>query len=82
MLYIFLAVKSFRKELWFETKTRRAFVNITPEVAIREYGTLTLRSELVSRAVFENRAVRGFLGAVPDGVRVVASLTELLPARR
>src|SRR5262249_29501702 len=40
MLYIFLAVKSFRKELWFETKTRRAFVNITPEVAaaVRESG--------------------------------------------
>ncbi len=33
-------MKSFRKELWFETKTRRAFINITPEVeaAIRESG--------------------------------------------
>jgi secondary thiamine-phosphate synthase enzyme len=26
-------MKSFRKELWFETKTRREFVHITPEVA-------------------------------------------------
>jgi secondary thiamine-phosphate synthase enzyme len=25
-------VKSHRKELWFETKTRRAYVNITPDV--------------------------------------------------
>lgn len=25
-------MKSFRKELWFQTKTRRAFINITPEV--------------------------------------------------
>jgi secondary thiamine-phosphate synthase enzyme len=25
-------MKSFRKELWFETPTRRAFVNITPQV--------------------------------------------------
>jgi len=25
-------VKSYRKELWFETPTRRAFVNITPQV--------------------------------------------------
>jgi hypothetical protein len=25
-------MKSFRKELWFEIRTRRAFVNITPEV--------------------------------------------------
>ncbi len=26
-------MKHYRKELWFETSTRRAFVNITPEVA-------------------------------------------------
>jgi len=25
-------MKSFRRELWFETPTRRAFINITPEV--------------------------------------------------
>lgn len=25
-------MKSFRKELWFQTKTRREFINITPEV--------------------------------------------------
>ena len=25
-------MKSYRKELWFNTKTRRAFVNITPDV--------------------------------------------------
>lgn len=33
-------MKSFRKELWFQTATRRAFVNITPEVnrCIRESG--------------------------------------------
>ncbi len=33
-------MKSFRKELWFETKTRRAFINITAEVAaaVRESG--------------------------------------------
>jgi Mrp family chromosome partitioning ATPase len=40
-------------------------VNMTPESALHEYGLLTLRSELVTRALFENRAVRGFLGAVP-----------------
>ncbi len=40
-------------------------VNITPESALHEYGLLTLRSELVTRALFENRAVRGFLGAIP-----------------
>ncbi|HXU60492.1 MAG TPA: ArsA-related P-loop ATPase [Polyangia bacterium] len=40
-------------------------VNITPEGAIHEYGLLTLRSELVTRALFENRAARAFLNAVP-----------------
>jgi len=33
-------MKTWRKELWFETPTRRAFVNITPQVeeAVRESG--------------------------------------------
>ena len=26
------AMKSYRKELWFEESTRRAFINITPDV--------------------------------------------------
>jgi thiamine phosphate synthase YjbQ (UPF0047 family) len=25
-------MKSYRKELWFNTKTRREFINITPQV--------------------------------------------------
>ena len=25
-------MKSYKKELWFETNTRRAFINITPEI--------------------------------------------------
>jgi hypothetical protein len=40
-------------------------VNMTPESALREYGVLTLRSELVARALLENRAARSFLSAVP-----------------
>ena len=33
-------MKSHRKELWFNTPTRRAFINITPQVedAVRESG--------------------------------------------
>ena len=33
-------VKSYRKELWFQTPTRRAFINITPQVeeCLRESG--------------------------------------------
>ena len=36
-------------------------VNITPASSIHEYGLKVLRSELVTRAVFDNRAVRGVL---------------------
>lgn len=34
------AMKSYRKELWFEVPTRRAFINITPQVeaCLRESG--------------------------------------------
>ncbi len=33
-------MKSYRKELWYETKTRREFINITPHVeeALKESG--------------------------------------------
>ena len=33
-------MKSYRKELWFETPGRRAFLNITPQVeaALKESG--------------------------------------------
>ena len=40
-------------------------VNITPASSLHEYGVKVLRSELITRAVFENRAVRGLLGAIP-----------------
>ena len=40
-------------------------VNITPASSLIEYGVKVLRSEMISRAVFENRAVRGLLGAIP-----------------
>jgi Anion-transporting ATPase len=40
-------------------------VNMTPQSALHEYGLMMLRSELVYRTLFENRAVRGFLGAIP-----------------
>lgn len=35
-------MRSFRKELWFNTETRRAFINITPEVqaCLKESGIL------------------------------------------
>jgi hypothetical protein len=62
-------------------------VNMTPQGALHEYGLMVLRSELVYRALFENRAVRGFLAAIP-GLDAYAMLgkawyhtTELVAGR-
>jgi anion-transporting ArsA/GET3 family ATPase len=40
-------------------------VNMVPQMALREYGTMVLRSELIARQVLENRVSRAFLKAVP-----------------
>jgi len=48
-----------------EIDERISAVNMTPQGSLREYGLMTLRYEAVYRAVFENKAVRGFLAAVP-----------------
>ncbi len=56
---------SFRKELWFETKSRRAFINITPQVeaALNESGIkegLCLVNTMhISASVFINDDERG-----------------------
>ncbi len=53
-------MKSFRKELWFQTPTRRAFVNITPQVdeALRESGIreglILVNAMHISASVFIN----------------------------
>lgn len=40
-------------------------VNMTPEESLHQYALLVLKYETVYRAVFANRAVRGFLSAIP-----------------
>lgn len=40
-------------------------VNLTPRASLHEYGALALRSGALATALFDNRAVRGFLHAVP-----------------
>ncbi|MGA3119188.1 MAG: ArsA family ATPase [Polyangiaceae bacterium] len=40
-------------------------VNITPERALQEYGTLVLRSRALSKTIFDNRYAHAFLRAVP-----------------
>jgi len=53
-------MKSYRKELWFETKTRRAFINITPQIqgclaesGIKE-GLLLCNAMHITASVFIN----------------------------
>lgn len=53
-------MKSYRKELWFNTPTRRAFLNITPQVeealtesSIRE-GMVLVNAMHISASVFIN----------------------------
>jgi hypothetical protein len=40
-------------------------VNMTPQAALREYGTLVLKSEFIAKQVLENRVTKAFLHAVP-----------------
>jgi secondary thiamine-phosphate synthase enzyme len=58
-------MKSYRQELWFNTKQRRGFVNITPEVerclresGIRE-GLLLCNAMHITASVFINDDERG-----------------------
>ncbi len=58
-------MKSFRKELWFNTPTRRAYINITPQVetalnesGIRE-GMCLVNAMHISASVFINDDERG-----------------------
>ena len=53
-------MKHYRKELWFETRTRRAFVNITPEIescleesGVRE-GLVLCNAMHITASVFIN----------------------------
>ena len=58
-------MRSYAKELWFETPTRRAFINITPQVeaALRESGVregLCLVNAMhITASVFVNDDERG-----------------------
>ncbi len=45
--------------------SRLSAVNISPKEALHEYGVLLLKYEPLYRAVFENKAMRSFLGAFP-----------------
>ncbi|MCD4738676.1 MAG: secondary thiamine-phosphate synthase enzyme YjbQ [Anaerolineae bacterium] len=60
-------MKSYRKELWFRTETRREFINITAQVAeclrasgIRE-GLCLVNAMHITASVYINDAERGLL---------------------
>jgi len=71
-------MKSFRKELWFETPTRRAFVNITPQVedALKESGItegLCLVNAMhITASVYINDDERGLLADYEDWLEGLA----------
>ncbi|MGH7236491.1 MAG: secondary thiamine-phosphate synthase enzyme YjbQ [Nitrospiraceae bacterium] len=60
-------MKSYREELWFETKTRRAYLNITPEVqavvqksGVRE-GLVLVNAMHITASVYINDDEQGLL---------------------
>lgn len=48
-----------------EVRPNLSVVSMTPQAALREYGTMVLRSEFIAKQVLENRVTRSFLRAVP-----------------
>ncbi len=65
-------MKSYREELWFETKTRRAYINITPQVeeslrksGVRE-GLCLVNAMHITASVFINDDEQGLLQDYDD----------------
>ena len=71
-------MKSFRKELWYEVSTRRAFINITPQVedALMESGIqegLCLVNAMhITASVYINDDERGLLADYEDWLEGLA----------
>ncbi|MGC9398894.1 MAG: secondary thiamine-phosphate synthase enzyme YjbQ [Anaerolineae bacterium] len=71
-------MKSYRKELWFETPTRRAFVNITPQVeeclgesGIQE-GLCLVNAMHITASVYINDDEEGLLQDYEDWLEDLA----------
>ena len=65
-------MESYREELWFETKTRRAYINITPQVeaaveksGIRE-GVVLVNAMHISASVYINDDEPGLIRDYDD----------------
>jgi secondary thiamine-phosphate synthase enzyme len=71
-------MKSYRQELWFETKTRRAYLNITPQVeaalkasAVRE-GLCLVNPMHITASVYINDDESGLLKDYDDFLEQLA----------
>jgi secondary thiamine-phosphate synthase enzyme len=71
-------MKSYRQELWFETKTRRAYINITPQIeaviqksGIRE-GFVLVNAMHITASVYINDDEPGLLKDYDDFLERVA----------
>jgi secondary thiamine-phosphate synthase enzyme len=78
-------MKSYRKELWFETPSRMAFVNLTPQVegalaesGVRE-GLCLVNAMHISASVFVNDDERGLHA---DFARWLEGLAPHAPTRQ
>ncbi len=72
------AIKSYRQELWFETKTRRAYLNITPQVqeavttsAIRD-GLCLVNPMHITASIYINDDEPGLLKDYDDFLEQLA----------
>ena len=66
-------MKSYRKELWFETSTRRAFLNITGQVekcllesGIQE-GLVLVNAMHITASIFINEMSLGYITILKHG---------------
>jgi len=71
-------MKSYRKELWFEVPTRRAFINITPQVAAAvegsgvEEGLCLVNAMHITASVYINDDEPGLLADYDDWLEGLA----------
>jgi secondary thiamine-phosphate synthase enzyme len=72
------AMRSYREELWFETKTRRAYINITPEVeaAVKKSGVkegmVLVNAMHITASVYINDDEQGLLRDYDDFLEAIA----------
>lgn len=71
-------MKSYRKELWFDTSTRRAYINITPQVetCLKESGIteglVLVNAMHITASVFINDDERGLHQDLDDWLEKLA----------